>query len=78
MEFRYIAVEGPPGVGKTELARRLALELDGASVLEQKNNPFLQQALAGQQDAGRHPEGLSLARGSGVSPRLETPASVTR
>ena len=39
---RYIAIEGPIGVGKSSLARRLALELDGELVLEEAEaNPFL-------------------------------------
>lgn len=39
---RYIAIEGPIGVGKTSLARRLAAELDGELVLEEAEaNPFL-------------------------------------
>ncbi len=39
---RYIAIEGPIGVGKTSLARRLAAELDGELVLEESDaNPFL-------------------------------------
>ncbi len=38
----YIAVEGPIGVGKTSLARRLAASLDAETVLEQAEaNPFL-------------------------------------
>jgi deoxyguanosine kinase len=41
---RYIAIEGPIGVGKTSLARRLALELDGELVLEEAGaNPFLER-----------------------------------
>jgi deoxyguanosine kinase len=41
-EKRYIAVEGPIGVGKTSLARMLASELDGDLLLEQtEDNPFL-------------------------------------
>jgi deoxyadenosine/deoxycytidine kinase len=39
--FRYIAVEGPIGVGKTRLAKRLANRLEGTSVLEETENPFL-------------------------------------
>jgi deoxyadenosine/deoxycytidine kinase len=39
---RYIAIEGPIGVGKTSLARRLADELNGELVLEEaESNPFL-------------------------------------
>ena len=41
MEFRYLAIEGPPGAGKTSLGVRLAEELDGSALLEEKNNPFL-------------------------------------
>ena len=41
---RYIAIEGPIGVGKTSLARRLAAEFDGELVLEEAGaNPFLQR-----------------------------------
>lgn len=41
---RYIVVEGPIGVGKTSLARRLAAKLDAALVLEQADqNPFLER-----------------------------------
>ena len=41
---RYIAIEGPIGVGKTSLARRLAEELDGELVLEEAGaNPFLER-----------------------------------
>ena len=40
--YRYIAVEGPIGAGKTSLARRLAERLDAEPVLEQPGeNPFL-------------------------------------
>jgi deoxyguanosine kinase len=51
MTFRYIAVEGPPGAGKTELSQRLAAKLDGAALQEEKNNPFLQDCLAGKSGA---------------------------
>jgi deoxyguanosine kinase len=39
--FRYLAVEGPIGVGKTKLAERLAQRIDGTAVLEESDNPFL-------------------------------------
>ena len=40
--FRYIAIEGPIGAGKTSLAKRLAARLGGATLLEQPDaNPFL-------------------------------------
>ena len=41
MHFRYIAVEGPIGVGKTELAERLGTRLDATLVIEESDNPFL-------------------------------------
>ena len=41
MRFRYIAVEGPIGAGKTSLAERLSTRLDATLVLEETENPFL-------------------------------------
>ncbi len=41
---RFIVVEGPIGVGKTSLARRLAESMSGQLVLEQaEENPFLER-----------------------------------
>jgi deoxyguanosine kinase len=41
---RYIAIEGPIGVGKTSLARRIASSLGAQTVLEQAaQNPFLER-----------------------------------
>lgn len=43
-ESRYIVVEGPIGVGKTSLARRLAESMDSELLLEQAEaNPFLER-----------------------------------
>ena len=43
-ETRYIAIEGPIGVGKTALAKRLAENLDAELVLEEVDgNPFLER-----------------------------------
>ncbi|MGH9336827.1 MAG: deoxynucleoside kinase [Vicinamibacteria bacterium] len=52
MRFRYVAVEGPPGVGKTALGRRIAEALDGGTVLESEANPFLKDFHAGRPGAG--------------------------
>jgi deoxyadenosine/deoxycytidine kinase len=41
VQFRYIAVEGPIGAGKTALAERLGTRLDATVVLEETDNPFL-------------------------------------
>ncbi|MFK8031143.1 MAG: deoxynucleoside kinase [Gammaproteobacteria bacterium] len=42
--FKYIAIEGPIGVGKTSLARRLSKTLDCDLVLEEpQDNPFLER-----------------------------------
>jgi deoxyguanosine kinase len=41
LRFRYIAVEGPIGVGKTTLADRLGTRLDATVVREDMENPFL-------------------------------------
>jgi deoxyadenosine/deoxycytidine kinase len=41
LQFRYIAVEGPVGAGKTALAERLGTRLDATLVLEEAENPFL-------------------------------------
>lgn len=41
-KYRYVAVEGPIGVGKTSLARRLAQHIGAAVLLEKPlENPFL-------------------------------------
>ncbi|HHJ11902.1 MAG TPA: deoxynucleoside kinase [Chromatiales bacterium] len=42
--LRYLVIEGPIGVGKTSLARRLAEDLGGELLLEQpEENPFLER-----------------------------------
>ena len=41
MKHRYIAVEGPIGVGKTSLVDRLCTRLDAVKILEDVENPFL-------------------------------------
>jgi len=51
MSFQYIAIEGPIGVGKSSLAHRLAARLDAATVLEERDNPFLADFYAGRPGA---------------------------
>ena len=42
--YRYIVIEGPIGVGKTSLTRKLAASLGAETVLEQADeNPFLER-----------------------------------
>ena len=41
LKHRYIAVEGPIGVGKTSLGEMLCTRLDAVKVLEDVENPFL-------------------------------------
>jgi deoxyadenosine/deoxycytidine kinase len=50
-EFRHIAIEGPPGVGKSTLADRLGARLDAAMVLEEGENPVLADFYAGRAGA---------------------------
>jgi deoxyadenosine/deoxycytidine kinase len=50
-DFRYIAIEGPPGVGKSSLADRLAARLDATLVLDEADNPFLADFHAGRTGA---------------------------
>jgi len=53
-QLRYVAVEGPLGVGKTTLAKRLALSLRAELILEKPaENPFLD-------DFYRQPEQFAL------------------
>jgi deoxyguanosine kinase len=41
LDFRYIAIEGPLGVGKSALADRLGARFDATVVLDETDNPFL-------------------------------------
>src|SRR5688572_32721604 len=73
MAFQYIAIEGPIGVGKTSLAKRLATRLDATTVLEETENPFLAEFYAGRPGSAlqtqlfyllnRHRQQLSLRQG---------------
>ena len=41
MDYRYLVIEGPLGVGKSALAERLAARLNATVVLDERENPFL-------------------------------------
>jgi deoxyguanosine kinase len=51
LEFRYLAIEGPVGVGKSALAERLGARLDATVVLDDTDNPFLGEFYAGRAGA---------------------------
>ena len=51
LDFRYIAIEGPVGVGKSLLADRLGARLDATVVLDETDNPFLADFYAGRPGA---------------------------
>jgi deoxyguanosine kinase len=52
LDFRYIAIEGPLGVGKTALADRLGARFDATVVLDETDNPFLADFYADRPGAG--------------------------
>jgi deoxyguanosine kinase len=51
LDFRYIAIEGPVGVGKSLLADRLGARLDATVVLDETDNPFLADFYGGRPGA---------------------------
>jgi deoxyguanosine kinase len=51
LDFRYIAIEGPAGVGKSVLADRLGARLDATVVLDDAENPFLTDFYGGRAGA---------------------------
>ena len=73
MPFQYIAIEGPIGAGKTALTERLATRLDATAVLEDADNPFLDDFYHGRTGAAlqaqlfyllnRHRQQLTLRQG---------------
>ena len=52
MDFRYIAIEGPVGLGKSVVADRLGARLDATVVLDETENPFLADFYTGRPGAG--------------------------
>ena len=73
MDFRYLAIEGPIGLGKTALAERLGARLDATVVLDDAENPFLEAFYDGRPGAAfqsqlfftlqRHRQQLALRQG---------------
>jgi deoxyadenosine/deoxycytidine kinase len=52
MQFHYIAIEGPIGVGKSTVVEKLAQRLDANTVFEEwKDNPFLKNFYDGRPGA---------------------------
>jgi deoxyguanosine kinase len=51
VDFRYLAIEGPMGLGKGSLADRLGARLDATVVLDETENPFLADFYAGRAGA---------------------------
>jgi deoxyguanosine kinase len=71
--FRYLAIDGPIGLGKSTLAERLGARLDATVVLDERENPFLDDFYAGRPGAAfqaqlfytlaRHRQQLQLRQG---------------
>jgi len=51
LDFRYIAIEGPIGVGKAALAQHLGARLDAAVILDETDNPFVGDLYTGRPGA---------------------------
>ena len=60
MDYRYLAIEGPIGVSKSTLAKRLAARLDATVVLDDGANPFLADFYAGRPGAAFQAQLFSL------------------
>jgi deoxyguanosine kinase len=60
LEFRYIAIEGPLGVGKSALAKRLSDRLDAQVVTDDTDNPFLADFAGGRPGAAFQTQLFSL------------------
>ncbi len=60
VDFRHLAIEGPPGSGKSVLADRLGTRLDALVVLDDAENPFLADAHAGRAGAAFQAQLFSL------------------
>ena len=73
MDFRYLAIEGPSGLGKTALTECLGARLDATVVLDDTENPFLIDFYSGRAGAAfqaqlfftlsRHRQQMALRQG---------------
>jgi deoxyadenosine/deoxycytidine kinase len=73
VDFRYFAIEGPIGLGKSALAERLGARLDATVVTDERDNPFLNDFYIGRTGAAfqaqlfftlsRHRQQLKLRQG---------------
>jgi deoxyadenosine/deoxycytidine kinase len=73
LDFRYLAIEGPIGLGKTVLAERLGARLNATVITDGRENPFLGDFYAGRSGAAfqtqlfftlaRHRQQLQLRQG---------------
>jgi deoxyguanosine kinase len=73
LDFRYLAIEGPAGSGKTLLAERLGARIDATLVADEQDNPFLDDFHAGRAGAafqtqlfyllGRHRQQTAIRQG---------------
>src|SRR6185295_8942595 len=68
LQFRYIAIEGPIGAGKTTMAERLGTRLDATVVMEETENPFLADFYAERPGAALQAQLFSLL----TRPRQQT------
>ena len=60
MDFRYIAIEGPIGIGKTVLAQHLGHHLDATMLLDETDNPFVADLYSGRLGAAFQAQLFSL------------------
>jgi deoxyadenosine/deoxycytidine kinase len=51
VDFRFLAIEGPPGLGASTLAERIGSRLDATVVLDERENPFLSDFYNGRPGA---------------------------
>jgi deoxyadenosine/deoxycytidine kinase len=51
LDFRYLAIEGPPGSGKTLLTERLGTRIGASLVLDEQENPFFDDFRSGRAGA---------------------------